>query len=507
MIYTNNPQLRAWLEADHSKSLAALDRFKFDDMDFKAESAKVAAAHHDMREEQIAIRAAYHLLMTGQHDKPVADLAAPTRKEQLAARLERLRFDADFWFWARAAWGVLVALLLLICAARGHAQSVQVIFNNGSATVPTSTANPLPVTCISGCSGGGGGGGTSSNFGATFPTAGTAAGASDGVNMQPLLVDGSGNLKTFLENSTLAVTQSGTWTFSFTAPQHVILDSGTLTSITNPVAVTGTFFQVTQPVSCTSANCAINNAQVNGVTTSVGAGAAGTGTQRVGVAQDATTIAGSAPGTAGSASSNVVTVQGVASMTKLLVTPDANSAVNVAQVAGTTTDTNSGNKSAGTQRIVIATDQPAIAGMGEGATGSAVPASANYIGGNGSGNLTGIISCDNSSAVNMSTATTTQIVAISGSGGRTYICAIDLVTNAANNVALISGSGSNCASNQAGLAGGVTAASGWNFTTNGGIAAGSGLGMLFKSVTTNNEICLVTSAATQLSGSISWTQF
>lgn len=437
MIYTNNPQLRAWLEADHSKSLAALDRFEFDDMDFKAESAKVAAAHHDMREEQIAIRAAYHLLMTGQHSKPVADLAAPTRKEQLAARLERLRFDADFWFWARAAWGVLVALLLLICAARGHAQSVQVIFNNGSATVPTSTANPLPVTCISGCSGGGGGGGTSSNFGATFPTAGTAAGASDGTNMQPLLVDGSGNLKAFLENSTLAVTQSGAWTFSFTAPQHVILDSGTLTSITNPVAVTGTFFQVTQPVSCTSANCAIN----------------------------------------------------------------------VAQVAGTTTDTNSGNKSAGTQRIVIATDQPAIAGMGDGATGSAVPASANYIGGNGSGNLTGIISCDNSSAVNMSTATTTQIVAISGSGGRTYICAIDLVTNAANNVALISGSGSNCASNQAGLAGGVTAASGWNFTTNGGIAAGSGLGMLFKSVTTNNEICLVTSAATQLSGSISWTQF
>lgn len=48
---------------------------------------------------------------------------------------------------------------------------------------------------------------------------------------------------------------------------------------------------------------------------------------------------------------------------KLLVTPDsvalpANQSVNQAQVAGTATDTNSGNKSAGTQRIVIATDQP-----------------------------------------------------------------------------------------------------------------------------------------------------
>lgn len=38
-------------------------------------------------------------------------------------------------------------------------------------------------------------GGTSSTFGATFPTTGTAVGASDGTNMQPLNVDGSGNLK------------------------------------------------------------------------------------------------------------------------------------------------------------------------------------------------------------------------------------------------------------------------------------------------------------------------
>jgi hypothetical protein len=38
----------------------------------------------------------------------------------------------------------------------------------------------------------------------------------------------------------------------------------------------------------------------------------------------------------------------------------ANSAVNVAQVAGTTTDTNSGVKSAGTQRVVLATDQPQL---------------------------------------------------------------------------------------------------------------------------------------------------
>jgi len=38
----------------------------------------------------------------------------------------------------------------------------------------------------------------------------------------------------------------------------------------------------------------------------------------------------------------------------------ANQSVNVAQLAGTTTDTNSGNKSAGTLRVVLATDQPTM---------------------------------------------------------------------------------------------------------------------------------------------------
>jgi hypothetical protein len=61
----------------------------------------------------------------------------------------------------------------------------------------------------------------------------------------------------------------------------------------------------------------VNLGKVMGTATSVGAGATGTGTQRVGVAQDTTTIAGSAPGTAGSASPNVISVQGIASGTAI----------------------------------------------------------------------------------------------------------------------------------------------------------------------------------------------
>jgi hypothetical protein len=54
---------------------------------------------------------------------------------------------------------------------------------------------------------GGASGGTSSTFAAAFPGTGTAAGASDGVNMQPLLVDASGSLKVAQQG---AVSVSGT---------------------------------------------------------------------------------------------------------------------------------------------------------------------------------------------------------------------------------------------------------------------------------------------------------
>jgi hypothetical protein len=147
------------------------------------------------------------------------------------------------------------------------------------------------------------------------------------------------------------------------------------------------------------------------------------------------------------------------------------------------------------------------ADLSSGAAGAVPPSFASYVGGVSSGKLSGIVACDNSAAINMSTATTTQIIAISGTSGRTYICGIHLVVGAADNVALISGSGTNCASNQAGLAGGTSAASGWNFAANGGLSWGSGFGLLFKTATTNNEVCLVTSAAAQVSGTITYTQF
>jgi hypothetical protein len=89
-------------------------------------------------------------------------------------------------------------------------------------------------------------------------------------------------------------------------------------------------------------NASVNVAQAAGTATDTNSGVKSAGTLRVVLATDQPALTN-----------------------KLLVTPDsvalpANQSVNVSQLAGTTTDTNSGVKSAGTLRVVLATDQPAL---------------------------------------------------------------------------------------------------------------------------------------------------
>ena len=87
---------------------------------------------------------------------------------------------------------ILLAMLPPLAAgAQTQPQSVRVTNGNGQSVAVVTNTTPgtgdygLAVRCISGCSGGGGGGGgTSSVFGAAFPANGTAAGYSDGTNMQ-----------------------------------------------------------------------------------------------------------------------------------------------------------------------------------------------------------------------------------------------------------------------------------------------------------------------------------
>lgn len=106
--------------------------------------------------------------------------------------------------------------------------------------------------------------------------------------------------------------------------------------------------------------------------------------------------------------------------------------------------------------------------------------------------------------INIVTATTTEITAsLAGAGNHYYICSLNLVTAGANNVALTDDDTDNCGSVTSGLAGGTTAATGWNLGANGGVSVGNGMGTVFKTGGTNRVVCVVTSAAVQLSGAIS----
>jgi hypothetical protein len=115
-------------------------------------------------------------------------------------------------------------------------------------------------------------------------------------------------------------------------------------------------------------------------------------------------------------------------------------------------------------------------------------------------------------------AKTSKSISLTGSGiiaplsGSTkiYICAIHLVTATAQNIALVEGTGALCVTNIYGLAGGTTAATGWNFAANSGISLGNGSATEISPIADTNsagaEVCLLLSGSGQTSGAISYVQ-
>jgi hypothetical protein len=99
----------------------------------------------------------------------------------------------------------------------------------------------------------------------------------------------------------------------------------------------------------------------------------------------------------------------------------------------------------------------------------------------------------------------TQLVAGTASK-KIYVCSIHVVAAAATNVAVVEGTGSVCATGAAGVSGfgGATAATGWNFAANGGIALGNGDSSLGAEVTSGDNLCIFNSGSGQVSGGISY---
>lgn len=202
---------------------------------------------------------------------------------------------------------------------------------------------------------------------------------------------------------------------------------------------------------------------------------------------------------------------------------------NVAQINGVTPLMGNGTTGTGSLRVTISSDNTAFSvnatlsaettkvigtvralgnagGAFDAATGAAPPANGLLVTGLGSGAtggfLTAIPVCDSFFNINISTATTT--LAVTGVSGRhVRICSINMIALAADNVGVISGTGATCGTGSAAIIG-TNAATGWNLAANGGLTMGSGLGTILRTVATGDSICIVTSAATQLSGSIAY---
>jgi hypothetical protein len=115
---------------------------------------------------------------------------------------------------------------------------------------------------------------------------------------------------------------------------------------------------------------------------------------------------------------------------------------------------------------------------------------------NGSGNMTGLVAMlkVNSSVttdVNMSTATTTQIVALSGSN---YIrFSYHLMAAGTTNVSIVYGTGTNCGS-------GTT-------TIDGPLPLTAQTGMVGNDevIPPGNALCILNGSASQIGGEVSWT--
>lgn len=111
----------------------------------------------------------------------------------------------------------------------------------------------------------------------------------------------------------------------------------------------------------------------------------------------------------------------------------------------------------------------------------------------------GLIQTDASAPINVSTATTTQIVALSAAK-KIYVTALDVIAGGTGNVTFVYGTGAACGT-------GTTALTGpYPLTAQAGLAKGSGLAPVLI-VPASNALCVTTSAAVQVSGSVSYTQF
>jgi hypothetical protein len=106
----------------------------------------------------------------------------------------------------------------------------------------------------------------------------------------------------------------------------------------------------------------------------------------------------------------------------------------------------------------------------------------------------------------------TNLLLVAGAGAElVHICGINIgpVGSTSINVALVEGTTTTnpCDTGTVGMAGGATAATGWQIPAGGGLTYGNGMGVVARTATAADNVCLFFSAGVQISGVITYAVF
>jgi len=348
-------------------------------------------------------------------------------------------------------------------------------------SAPTyTTGQTSPVSCDT--SGnvritGAGGGGTSSTFGAAVPSAGTAAGLSDGTNMVlPRAFDADSGAGTqTVAGVSLRKTASGG-----------SVEAGTSTDPlrTDPTGTT------TQPVSGTvTANVGTGTQAISAASASIASGAIASGAM-VDLGAQADSAAAADTSTASLIALMKRNNQNLTTL-NTSVNADPTAATPIAPATATAT-----------KGLLIGSQyNSTVPTFTNGQQGSLqIDASGRLIVTGGSSDA-----CQTTARsyapVDIVTATTTRVITPTASQ-KAYICGMFLFSAGTNNVAIVEGTGGSCVTGIAGIIGGTTAAEGPNLTAQVGFVLPNTGYAQAATAGTNVDVCLITSAAVQLSGHI-----
>jgi hypothetical protein len=383
---------------------------------------------------------------------------------------------------------------------------------------PVDGSNNVKVNCVTGCAGG------NPNGQATMANSAPVVIASN----QSSIPVTAGNLAESTAAWTSATGGNTTLRLTTTGYNSVNVYFNQTTTITGGVAT----FEASDTAAFTNAypiNCVESNGFLTGTTYTFAASTnqawdcdvsaatafqvrlstviTGTGTVNVGITSSAAaTVPEVADGivswggiTLGAASNygtspGAVAVPGVNAF--ITNTPAVTATDNVTQFGGVNISTGTGASGTGIPRVTISNDSSLAANQS---------VNLNQIGGT---TVAAADPCQANVRTNFVINITASTQLITGvSAKQTYICGMQFaLSSTPDNIALVEGTGSTCGTGTAGMAGGATAATGWNLLANGSLTWGSGPNWVFKTATLADNVCFLVSSAAQVSGVLSYVQ-